>query len=165
MGLGDLPAWFALAISIWTAFNQRKLNSKAEKLRLASELATKKGRETDQRKNRVEALQRDIEDLAALAIDYWMRPGSETGTSGVVINTKIRDISSRFSRYHAFLWGDASPDFLAFKQAVTGGEFQSQRREALTPRSVTISTISSTSNLLKDKLRRELDKLDMPNSY
>lgn len=165
MEWGDLPAWFALGISIWTATRQNKANAKTEESRLASESAAKTQRETDQRRQRVETIQRDLEDLTALAIDYWMKPGTETGTSGVVINTKIRDISSRFSRYSTFLWPDASSDFLAFKQAVTGGEFQSQRREASTPRSGMISAISSTSILLKDKLRRELDKLDLPTKY
>ncbi len=173
MDLGDIPAWFALVISIWTACAQTKTNaradqlriaaeSKAEGLRLAAESKARIDREKDQRRQRIEQIHRDIEELTALAIDYWMKPGSDTGTSGVVINTKIKDISSRFSRYSAVLWTRASSDFLSFKQAVTGGEFQSQRREASTPRSATISTISTTSGSLKDKLGRELDKLDMP---
>ncbi|OCW24890.1 hypothetical protein C9382_27665 [Pseudomonas aylmerensis] len=173
MDLGDVPAWFALIISIWTAYAQKKANSRAEELRvaaeskaeglrLAAEAKASSDREKDQRRQRVEQIHRDIEELTALAIDYWMKPGSETGTSGVVINTKIKDISSRFSRYSAVLWPRASSDFLSFKQAVTGGEFQSHRRESSAPRSATIIAISTASGSLKHKLGQELDKLDIP---
>lgn len=160
MDLGDIPAWLALVISFFSAFHQAGVNKASELARSDAEKTAKAQRECDQRKNRVEQIQRDIEEIAALAFDYWMKSGSESGATGVLIVTKMRDVSSRISRYSHFLWPTASVQFLAFKQAVTGGSFQSHTRPAEKPLSPIVRSISNTSSTLKDHLRNELDKLD-----
>lgn len=165
MDVGDIPAWLALLISIVTGLHQRKVNAAAESARIASEHESSRQRETDQRHLRIEQIYRDVEDITLLATDYWMRPGSETGASGVLITSKIRDVSSRISRYGAFLWPSANQDILTFKQAVTGGVFQQVSRDAVKPTSDTVRKISLASSTLKEKLRHELDRLDMPSRY
>lgn len=165
MDFGDLPAWIALIISIWTAHHQNQVNARSEETRKATEATAKKDRESDHKKRRIDQLYRDVEDLSALAIDYWTRPGSSAGASGILINSKMKDLSSRIGRYGLFLWPSASQDFLTFKQAVTGGAFQSLAREAAKPQSAEIRNISNASSSLKDKLRTQLDTLDLPDRF
>ncbi|MFT8234784.1 hypothetical protein ACLNBI_24960 [Pseudomonas guariconensis] len=165
MDNGDVPAWLALFISVCTAVHQWRVNANSEQVRKDTESKANAQRESDQKRQRVEQILRDLEDLAALSLDYWMKPGSDSGASGVLINSKVRDISSRISRYGMFLWPSAGQDFLLFKQAVTGGAFQSVTRAAERPLSTTVRNITSTSAQLKDKLRAELDRLDMPTRY
>lgn len=161
MDNGDVPAWLALGISLCSALYQFRLNSKAEAVRQRSESQAKAQRAADLKKHRIEQILRDLEELSALSLDYWMKSGPETGSSGVFINSKVRDLSSRVSRYSEYLWPSAGQDFLSFKQAVTGGAFQSVTRLAERPLSPTVRGVTSTSGHLKDKLMGEMDKLDL----
>lgn len=161
MDNGDVPAWLALGISLCSALYQCRVNSRAETIRKETESKAKAQRDSDLRKARIEQILRDLEELSALSLDYWLRSGSETGSSGVLINSKVRDLSSRVSRYSGFLWPSAGSDFLSFKQAVTGGAFQSVTRPAERPLSPTVRNVTTTSGYLKDKLIGELDKLDL----
>lgn len=165
MDFGDIPAWIALIISVVTAINQLRVNSQSERNRKASEQSAKRERETERHKLRIEQIMKDVEDLSALSVDYWMRSGGDTGSTGVLINSKVRDLSSRIYRYSSFLWPSAAQDFLIIKQAITGGTFQSAARSAVKETSGTIRAITSSSGSLKDKLRAEFDKLDMPSTY
>lgn len=164
MDLGDIPAWLALVISVLSAAHQVKVNNQSERTRASSELAAQKLRQSDQQRQRIEHMHRDVDDIAALAHDYWMKPGSTSDSSGVLINSKIRDVSSRINRYGTFLWPSAGTDFLLFKQAVTGGQFQSSTRPAERATSAAVRNITGTAAVLKDRLRTELDKLDLPTS-
>lgn len=165
MDYGDLPAWFALVVSLVTAFNQFRTSSNSEKIRQADEQRSKQEREADRQKLRIEQMMKDIEDLSAMSVDYWMRSGSDTGTAGVLINSKIRDLSSRVYRYSNFLWPSAGQDFLLLKQAITGGSFQSVTRVAAKGTSPTIRSVTLASSSLKDGLREAFDKLDMRSNH
>lgn len=147
---GDVPAWIAIAMSGAGLIWQKISNSRQDRDRLSF-----------QRRVRVDQITKDIDELLTLSIDYWMRPGSETGTLGLQINIKIRDLSSRISEYSSFLWSSSREDFMKIKMLVTGGSFQSPRRAAVSPTDLNLQDITTETSRFKANLRRICDGLDI----
>lgn len=161
IGLGDFPAWIALAVSLIGATRQWFTNKQNRKELAALENKTKSDRLDLQRKLRIEQLSKDIDELCALSLEYWMKPGAEMTSQGLMINLKTKDISSRFWSYQSFLWRDAGSDFSTIKRQITGGSFQSPRRPASAHDSLLIRSFLDSFADMREKLRIECDRIDI----
>lgn len=161
IGLGDFPAWLALAVSLIGGFRQWASNKKNKRDLESLEEKTKLERIKFQQKIRIEQLSKDLDELCALSLEHWMKPGTEIGCTGLVITQKTKDISSRIWSYKKFLWPAASSEFSNLKRLITGGNFQSLRRPAEAHDSSIIRGFMDSFSDFREKLRIECDRIDI----
>ncbi|MBP1123539.1 MULTISPECIES: hypothetical protein [Pseudomonas] len=160
MDIGDIPAWIALAVSVFTLINQNRQNTKANLERETSKAESEVKLRDLQRKLRLEQMIKDIDDLMMLTIDYWTQPEGMGGTSALMMKSKSQDISYRCIDYHQFLWSSAAPEFAGIRRIITGGDFEVKSRQPITTTSPLIRESSTMVSSFKTKLRQACDDLD-----
>lgn len=149
LGTGDWPAWLALLTSAVSALWQIRSNQLSKKDRISLI-----------RKVRIEALAKDMEEISALATNYWTKKGTDSYVDGFSLNLKIKDISTRTWEYKDFLWPDVTTDFTKIKMLITGGQFQVHSRPALLINDPLFRQIGDLLSGFKIKLRVAGDKQD-----
>lgn len=158
--LGDIPAWIALAVSIGLAIYQHKQNTKSHRDRVALEAKSAKDLKDLQKKLRLEQMIKDLDDLSALSLDYWTKPGDVGDTSALMIKVKAQDLGYRCIEYSRFLWDSAASDFSSIRRKITGGLFEVKTRPAIATTDPIIRDSTVLMGEFKLNLRRTCDSLD-----
>lgn len=147
---GDISSWIAVAFTAWGLVVQHR-----------SAHTSETDRKRFQQKLRIETLISDIDDLCSRAVNYWMKPEAQAAADGILIVSKVRDISSRTTAYSGFLWESAASDFIRVKMRITGGQFQVSTRQALPQNDPTIAAFMNQAAEFKAKLRAVHDQMDI----
>ncbi|WP_144401162.1 hypothetical protein [Pseudomonas lurida] len=164
---GDIPAWIALGASAFTIIQQSKQNNKAllekEEQKTASkqkEELSRKSLTNLKRQLRAEQMIKDIDELLALAVDYWTQSEGNGSPSAIMIKVKSQDLSHRCNEYRSFLEFPASSDFSAIRRLITGGQFEGKSRKAIPTNAPLIRDASNKVNDFRTNLRKYIDKID-----
>ncbi|WP_447789245.1 hypothetical protein [Pseudomonas farris] len=158
--LGDIPAWIALAVSIFTFTQQSKQNNKTTLEREELQKSSTEKLRDFQRKLRLEQMIKDLDDLLMLTVDYWTQPGNTGSTSALMIKSKSQDLAYRCNDYNRFLWDSAASEFSGIRRAITGGAFEVKSRVAISTNDPFIREASNMISNFKTKLRQTCDSLD-----
>lgn len=116
MDIGNIAAWFALALGIWNAFKAHS--------------STK----TSKRVDAIEALIFKLKKIELDAKRYWLTPPQESSSIAAEIKTDLRDFSFHARRASVVLWPNVEADLKSLRQVVTGDDFEVSTR-AVTPSS------------------------------
>lgn len=157
---GDLPAWIALVVSVGLAIYQHRQNIKANQERDTLEAKSAKNLKDLQRKLRIEQMMKDLDELSALSVDYWTKPGDVGATSALMIKVKAQDLGFRCIEYSRFLWNNAASDFSSIRRKITGGSFEVRTRPAIPTTDPIIRDSTAMIAEFKSKLRRTCDDID-----
>lgn len=158
--IGDIPAWIALAVSVFTLVQQGKQNNKAAVEREELQRTSKDSLIKLQRKLRLEQMIKDLDDLLALTVDYWTQPGNTGATSALMMKSKSQDLSYRCNDYSRFLWSTAASEFSGIRRIITGGAFEVKSRLAIQTTDPLIREASMKIADFKTKLRQTCDSFD-----
>jgi S1-C subfamily serine protease len=157
---GDIPAWIALGVSACTIIQQSNQNNKALLEKEEQKTASKNNLTNLKRQLRAEQMITDIDELLALAVDYWTQSEGNGSPSAIMIKVKSQDLSLRCNEYRSFLEFPASSDFSAIRRLITGGQFEVKSRKAIATNAPLIRDASNKVNDFRTNLRRYIDKID-----